>query len=98
MSIQPIQSTYFCEPNCIHSEAFMFQKCFEDLRMRSRLRAEEISVVESKSVMWNNSGIGDPNVRIAFQVMTPGYFFIFQGPQRQYEYHTSLYHFVFIDR
>ena len=62
-----------------------------DLAQRLSVAANQITVVSSEYVDWPDSSLGCPEPGMAYsQVITPGYRFILQYGQKQYDYHTGL--------
>ncbi len=63
----------------------------QDLAQRLSVAADQITVVSAEYEDWPDSSLGCPQPGMAYsQVLTPGYRFILQYGQKQYDYHTGL--------
>ena len=61
-----------------------------DLAERLNVAPEKITIVEAESVMWPDSSLGCPQPGMMYaQVITPGYRFVLEHDNQQYDYHAG---------
>ena len=68
----------------------LIEKVRADLANRFGVSANEIVLVEARSVTWPDSSLGCPNPSLMYtQVVTPGYLIRLQVLERTFEIHTN---------
>lgn len=68
----------------------LIEKAREDLAQRLSIATKEISLVESREVVWPDASLGCPQPGMAYaEVLTPGYLILLEANNKEYEYHAS---------
>ena len=68
----------------------LLDQAIADLTQRLAISADQILLVEARSVTWPDSSLGCPQEGMAYtQVLTPGYLIRLQAGDQEYEYHAS---------
>lgn len=67
------------------------EKAKDDLAGYLNINADQIHVVEARTVDWPDAALGCPQPDMMYaQVATPGYWLILEANGRQYPYHTDM--------
>ncbi|GEM_PF-586213 len=67
-----------------------FEKALALVEQKSQMSREAITLTAWESVTWSDSSLGCPEPgKVYLQVITPGYRFVFQAGDAQYEVHTD---------
>lgn len=67
-----------------------------DLAQRLSIPASQISLIESREVIWADSSLGCPQSGNTYtQVQTPGYLIILESNGNQFVYHANIHNHVF---
>jgi hypothetical protein len=68
----------------------LIEKAKADLGQRLSVSAEDIIVLEARSVIWPDGSLGCPQEGMVYaQVLTPGYLIRLQVGDQEFEYHAS---------
>jgi hypothetical protein len=68
----------------------LLDQAIADLTQRLAITADQIVLVEARSVTWPDSSLGCPQEGMAYtQVLTPGYLIRLQAGDQEFEYHAS---------
>lgn len=69
----------------------LIEKAKADLVGRLSIAANEITLLEAKSVVWPDSSLGCPEKDMVYtQVLTPGYLILLEHGGNTYEYHAGM--------